>query len=100
MPIVDLLRRQPLSVLLALVISIISNSSFYILAYIPTYGVKTLHLPASTAFIATLLGGLVLAIGCPLFGLWSDKTSRSSIMMAACWLFILTSYPAFYLMAA
>jgi MHS family proline/betaine transporter-like MFS transporter len=41
MPIKDVLRRHPLAVLLALGISIISNSSFYILAYIPTYGVKT-----------------------------------------------------------
>src|SRR5580704_11256578 len=47
MPIKDLLRRHPMPVLLALGISIISNASFYILAYIPTYGVKTLHLPAS-----------------------------------------------------
>jgi len=47
MPIKDVLRRHPLAVLLALGISIISNSSFYILAYIPTYGVKTLHLPQS-----------------------------------------------------
>ena len=46
-PIRDVLRRHPLPVLLALGISIISNSSFYILAYSPTYGVKTLHLPAS-----------------------------------------------------
>jgi len=36
MPIKDVLRRHPLPVLLALGISIISNSSFYILAYIPT----------------------------------------------------------------
>ena len=57
-PISDLLRRHPLPVLLALGISIISNSSFYILAYIPTYGVKTLHLPASTGFTATLIGGV------------------------------------------
>jgi len=34
-PIKELLRRHPLPVLLALGISIISNSSFYILAYIP-----------------------------------------------------------------
>jgi MHS family proline/betaine transporter-like MFS transporter len=99
-PIKDVLRRHPMAVLLGLGISIISNSSFYILAYIPTYGVKTLHLPASTGFIATLVGGVVLAIGAPLAGLWSDKTSRSSIMIATCWLFVLTSYPAFYLMAA
>src|SRR5246127_5918172 len=99
-PISDVLRRHPLPVLLALGISIISNSSFYILAYIPTYGVKTLHLPASTGFTATLIGGMVLAIGCPLAGHWSDKIARPLIMVITCWLFVLTSYPSFYLMAA
>jgi MFS transporter, MHS family, proline/betaine transporter len=99
-PIMDLLRRHPMPVLLALGISIISNSSFYILAYIPTYGQKTLHLPASTGFTATLIGGLILAIGCPLAGHWSDKMPRSLLMVITCWLFVLTSYPAFYLMAA
>jgi MFS transporter, MHS family, proline/betaine transporter len=98
-PIRDLLRRYPLEVLLALGISIISNSSFYILAYIPTYGVKTLHLPQATGFTATLVGGLMLAIGCPLFGHWSDKISRPLIMVVTCWLFLLTSYMAFWLMA-
>jgi len=96
-PISDLLRRHPMPVLLALGISIISNSSFYILAYIPTYGQKTLHLPASTGFTATLIGGAILAIGCPLFGHWSDKISRPLLMVITCWLFVLTSYPAFWL---
>src|SRR5438132_1836574 len=99
-PISDLLRRYPREVLLALCISIISNASFYILAYIPTYGVKTLHLPASAGFTATLIGGLILAIGCPLAGHWSDKISRPLLMVITCWLFVLTPYPAFYLMAA
>ena len=100
-PISEVLRRHPLPVLLALGISIISNSSFYILAYIPTYGVKTLHLPASTGFTATLIGGAILAIGCPLAGYWSDKLPRRTLLMViTCWLFVLTSYPAFYLMAA
>ena len=77
MPIKDLLRRHPLAVLLALGISIISNSSFYISG--PTsrpMPLKTLHLPASTGFTATLVGGLILAIGCPLAGQWSDKLPR------------------------
>ena len=99
-PINDLLRRHPLPVLLALGISIISNASFYMLAYMPTYGQKTLHLPASTGFTATLVGGAILAIGCPLAGYWSDKISRPLLMLIACWLFVLTPYPAFYLMAA
>ena len=100
MPIADLLRRHPLPVLLALGISVISNASFYILAYIPTYGVKTLHLPESTGFTATLVGGLILAIGCPIAGHWSDKIPRPLIMVITCVLFVLTPYFAFYLMAA
>jgi MHS family proline/betaine transporter-like MFS transporter len=99
-PISDLLRQHPLPVLLALGISIISNASFYILAYMPTYGEKTLHLPASTGFTATLVGGAILAIGCPLAGYWSDKIPRPLLMLIACWLFVLTPYLAFYLMAA
>ncbi|HXP04638.1 MAG TPA: MFS transporter [Stellaceae bacterium] len=100
MPIRELLTKHPIPVLLALGISIISNSSFYILLYIPTYGQKTLHLPAYTGFVATLIGGVVLAIGCPLFGHWSDKISRPRIMVIATWLFFLTSWPCFYLMSA
>src|SRR6201997_2181982 len=99
-PIADLLRRHPLSVLLALGISIISNSSFYLMLYIPTFGIKQLHLPEYTGFVATLVGGLTLAVGCPLAGHWSDKIPRPLLMVIMCWLFVLTAYPAFYLMVA
>jgi MHS family proline/betaine transporter-like MFS transporter len=47
-----------------------------------------------------LIGGAVLAIGCPLFGHWSDKLSRPLLMVITCWLFVLTPYLAFWLMAA
>jgi MHS family proline/betaine transporter-like MFS transporter len=87
-------------VLLAVGISIISNSSYYLLLYIPTYGQKTLHLPAYTGFVATLVGGVILAIFSVLAGHWSDKTSRSRIMIWMAWLFALTAYPVFWLMVA
>lgn len=95
-----LLSQHPLPVLLAIGASIISNSSFYILLYIPTYGQKTLGLPAYTGFIATLVGGIVLAVGAPLFGHWSDKIARPRIMVVTAWLFVLTSWPCFFLMAS
>jgi MHS family proline/betaine transporter-like MFS transporter len=99
-PIRDLLRRQPVQVLLALGASIVSNSSYYLLLYIPTYGVKQLHLPASTGFIATLVGGAILAVFSLVAGHWSDKVARTRIMLAMGWLFFLTSYPVFWLMVA
>jgi MHS family proline/betaine transporter-like MFS transporter len=100
MPIGELLRRYPMPVLLAIGASIISNSSYYLLAYIPTYGVKTLHLPAYTGFVATLIGGIILAIFAVVAGFWSDRMPRPRIMLITGWLFLLTAYPSFYLMAA
>ena len=99
-PIRELLHRHPIPVLLALGASIVSNASYYLLLYIPTYGVKQLHLPASTGFIAILVGGIVLAIFSVVAGYWSDRTPRTRIMLAMGWLFFLTSYPVFYLLVA
>jgi MFS transporter, MHS family, proline/betaine transporter len=100
-PISDLLRRHPVSALLAFGAAIISNSSYYLLLYIPTYGVKTLHLPAYTGFAATLVGGIILAVFSVVAGHRSDKTRpRSRIMLITAWLFLLAAYPSFWLMDA
>jgi MHS family proline/betaine transporter-like MFS transporter len=99
-PVRELLTRQPVPVLLALGASIVSNSSYYLLLYIPTYGVKTLHLSASTGFVATLVGGIALAVVSPIAGYWSDRMPRTRIMLVTAWLFLLLAYPLFYLMVA
>ena len=101
MPISELLRRQPVSVLLALGAAVISNSSYYLLLYIPTYGVKTLHLPAYTTFVATLVGGIILAVFSVIAGHYSDRTKpRTRLMLITAWLFLLAAYPSFWLMVA
>jgi MFS transporter, MHS family, proline/betaine transporter len=100
-PLGDLLRRHPVSLLLAFGAAIVSNSSYYLLLYVPTYGVKTLHLPAYTGFAATLLGGIILAVFSVVAGHRSDKiVPRSRIMLIAAWLFLLAAYPCFWLMDA
>jgi MHS family proline/betaine transporter-like MFS transporter len=98
-PIGDLLRRHPMSFLLALGAAIVSNSSYYLLLYIPTYGIKTLHLPAYTGFVATLVGGVILAVFSVVAGYWSDIIKpRARIMLITAWGFLLASYPCFWLM--
>ena len=99
-PVRDLLRRYPGRVLLALGASIISNSSNYLILYIPTYAVKQLGLPQATGFTATMVGAAILATVSPLSGHWSDKVGRSGIMLAMAWLFLITAYPVFYFMVA
>lgn len=100
LPIRDLLHRYPMPALLAIGASIISNSSYYLLLYIPTYAVRTLHLPTYTGFAATLVGGIALAVMSVLAGHWSDKTGRTRIMLVMGWCFAIAAYPIFWLMVA
>lgn len=100
LPISELLRRHPIPVVLALGASIISNASYYLLLYIPTYAVKTLHLPSYTGFAATLVGGIALAVVSVIAGHLSDKMPRPRIPLAMAWLFAIAAYPTFWLMVA
>jgi MHS family proline/betaine transporter-like MFS transporter len=101
LPIGKLLRRHPVALLLALGATVVSSSSYYLLLYVPTYGVKTLHLPAYTGFAATLVGGIILGVFSVVAGYWSDRiVPRTRIMLIAAWLFLLTAYPCFWLMDA
>lgn len=99
-PIRELLRQHPVAVLLAVGASVISNASYYLLLYIPTYAVRTLHLPAYTGFVATLVGGVMLAVFSVVAGHYSDKVPRTRIMLAMTALFAITAYPVFWLMVA
>ena len=99
-PLRDLFRRHPVPILLAVGASIISNSSNYLILYIPTYAVKQLGLPQSTGFIATLVGAVILTVVSPLAGHWSDKIGRTRPMLAMTLVFLVTAYPIFYAMVA
>jgi MFS transporter, MHS family, proline/betaine transporter len=99
-PLRELLTHQLGHLLLAIGVAVVSNSSNYLILYMPTYAITQLKLPASTGFIATLLGGLILTFGSPLIGHWSDSVGRTPIMMVAALLFFVTAYPAFALLTA
>src|SRR3954464_4131766 len=99
-PVRDLLRDHPVSVILAIGASVISNSSNYLILYIPTYAVKQLGLPQSTGFTATLVGAVLLTTVSPFSGHWSYKIGRVRIMLAMSAVFLVTAYPIFWLMVA
>jgi MHS family proline/betaine transporter-like MFS transporter len=99
-PILTLLAEQPVAVLIAIGASIISNSSNYLILYIPTYAISQLHLPQSTGYIATLVGAIILGSVSLVAGHSSDKIGRTQIMLAMTVLFLVTSYPIFAAMVA
>jgi MFS transporter, MHS family, proline/betaine transporter len=99
-PIHTLVEQHPIPVLIAIGASIISNSSNYLILYIPTYAVSQLHLPQSTGYIATLVGAIILGSASLAAGHWSDKIGRTRIMFVMTVLFVITSYPIFAAMVA
>ncbi len=97
-PLRDLILRHWARVLIAIGAVVLSTSSNYVILYMPTYGIKELGLPQSTGFIATLVGAVILTVGSPVIGHWSDKVGRTRIMMAVTVLFIISAYPVFLML--
>src|ERR1700732_399246 len=99
-PVRDVVRENPIEVVLAMGISAISNSSAYIILYIPTYAMKELHLPQTTGFIATLVGAMVLGVASPFAGHFSDRFGRNGIMAGVALAFFFATCPGFSLVGA
>lgn len=97
-PVRDVIVGQWGRVVLAIGAVVLSTSSNYVILYMPTYAIKELSLPQSTGFIATLIGAVILTVGAPMIGHWSDKIGRTSVMVAATLLFIVSAYPVFLML--
>jgi MFS transporter, MHS family, proline/betaine transporter len=97
-PVREVLVQQWDRVFLAVGVAVVSNSSNYLILYMPTYAVKQLSLPQSSGFIATLLGGIILTVGSPFIGHSSDSVGRTRIMQVAAGLFAISAFPAFVLL--
>ena len=98
-PLRDLFVDQWGRLLLTIGVVTASTSSQYVLVYMPTYAIRELHLPQSVSFLAAVAAAALQTVVVPFVGLSVDKVGQVRIMLAAALLFILTSYPAFMLVA-
>ena len=94
-PVRDVFVSQKRMVLVATGALAVSTSVNYLLQYVPTFAIRELHLPASTSFAATMLGGVILTCVTPLAGHLSDRIGRLVQMTAVGLLLVATVYPAF-----
>lgn len=94
-PVRDLVARQKRMVLVAAGALAVSTSVNYLLQYLPTFAIRQLHMPASTGFAATMMGGLILTCVTPLAGHLSDRIGRLKQMTTVGLVLVLTVYPAF-----
>lgn len=75
-------------------------TTYVLLLFMPTYGVRVLKLDLSFTFVALMLSGLILAVGCPLSGALSDRVGWKPVMATVTALYLLTLYPAFVWLTA
>jgi MHS family proline/betaine transporter-like MFS transporter len=94
-PVRDVFLTQKWMVLVATGALAVSTSVNYLLQYLPTYGMRELHLPASTSFAATMLGGVILDCVTPFAGHLSDRIGRLTQMITVGLLMMVSVYPAF-----
>jgi MHS family proline/betaine transporter-like MFS transporter len=96
-PIKQVFLRQKMRVLLGIGALAISTAINYLIAYMPTYVVKTLNLPPVVGYVATFAGAIVLTFLTPIAGMISDRIGRTTHMIAVNVLMLLSIFPAFLL---
>ncbi|MAM84194.1 MAG: MFS transporter [Acidobacteria bacterium] len=86
-------QRERLIFATALVI--LATVSAYLALFMPSYAIRQLGVPASAAYGATALIGVIQLVLAPLFGAWSDRIGRFPIMATAAVALLVTIYPLF-----
>jgi MHS family shikimate/dehydroshikimate transporter-like MFS transporter len=76
MPILDVIRKYPREVLLAMGMRIAENGTFYILTvWVLVYGHEHLGLPKSTALWGVVIAALIGLVTIPFYGALSDRSA-------------------------
>jgi MFS family permease len=89
---------QKLRVLLAIGALAVSTAVNYLIVYMPTYVVKTLNLPPTVGYVATLAAAIAVTILTPIAGNVSDRIGRLRHMIAVGLLMLVSVFPAFLLL--
>lgn len=98
-PVKQLFGSQKRLLILAIGLMVASTAINYMLNYVPTWATTTLGLPASSAFSATLLAGVILTVVTPIAGLLAERVGRERLMWTALGLLAITLLPAFWLIS-
>ncbi|MCA1323343.1 MFS transporter [Herbaspirillum sp. alder98] len=77
------------------ILSVSTAATYLMLLYMPTFAIKQLHLPQSTAFAATAVSGAILMFGAPFMGMLADRFGRTRIMVISTTLTLATVYYSF-----
>ena len=98
MPILEVLRRYPRNVLLAMGARFAENAFFYIITiYVLKYAITYAGHKEDDVLRAVLIGSAVQFVIVPLFGWWSDKAGRRPLYLGGALFVALFAFPFFWL---
>ncbi|MBA2440864.1 MAG: MHS family MFS transporter [Rubrobacter sp.] len=97
-PIVDVLRTYPKSVLLVIGMRIAENGSFFVFSvFVLAYATEQLGLARSTVLAGVLIAATVQLFAVPVWGALSDKIGRRPVYMGGAVFSLLFAFPFFWL---
>lgn len=97
-PILEVVRRHPRNVLLAMGARFAENAFFYVITiFVLTYATKQAGFTQEQVLQAVLIASAVQFFVIPFFGLWSDKAGRRPVYLAGAFGVVLFAWPFFWL---
>ena len=98
-PIVDVVRKYPREVLVAMGMRVAENGAFYILTvFVLAYGEDELGLSKNTMLTGVIIAAAIGLVTVPLFGALSDRVGRRPLYLAGAVVTTLWAFPLFGLL--
>ncbi len=99
MPILDVLRKYPKEVLLAMGMRIAENGTFYILTVFSlVYGAEHLGVSRNTVLWGVTIAAAIGLLAIPVYGALSDRVGRRPLYLGGAVFSLLFAFPFFWLM--
>ncbi|HSK61165.1 MAG TPA: MFS transporter [Actinomycetospora sp.] len=98
-PMVEVLRRHPRAVLIAIGLFVANNMIGYLLiAFITSYGTRTLGVSSATMLAVGIVGAVVWGVAIVSSGIWSDRVGRRRVYLVGTIGLLVWSFPFFLLL--
>jgi MHS family proline/betaine transporter-like MFS transporter len=73
----------------------LASISVYLILYMPTFAVKSLHLPGYAGFLGGMISGVVTLVGVPFVGTLADRVGPARVMRVTAVAAIVLAWPLF-----
>ncbi|WP_338829831.1 MFS transporter [Bradyrhizobium sp. 27S5] len=94
-PALEMFRSEKMRVLVASGLIVLATITIWMAVFMPTYATKQFQMEPATAFVGTVVTGLVIFLLSPVIGALSDFIGRTATMTIGTVAALVLAYPAF-----